>query len=208
MTKSGRFITVEGIEGAGKSTVVSLIRDWLQTHNHPCLTTREPGGTPCAESLRQILLAPDVAEQIQPETELLLMFAGRAQHIANLIAPALAEGKWVISDRFVDASYAYQQGGRGLSVDRLTWLDKWIVGEYTPHLTFLLDLPPEVGLERAKARGPHDRFEQEKLDFFHRVRAVYLERAEQYPERIVVIDAWQPVETVSAALISKLTTLL
>jgi len=202
--KNGRLITVEGIEGAGKSTVVGVIRDWLESRHIPCVLTREPGGTPVAEAIRQILLSPDFKESIQSETELLLMFAGRAQHISEVVAPALAAGKWVVSDRYLDASYAYQGGGRGLPFERIQWLEHWIAGACQPELTFLLDLPPAVGLARAKKRGPHDRIEQERLDFFERVRAAYLIRAGQFPDRIMVVDALQSAEEVQALLLKKL----
>ena len=200
----GRFITIEGIEGAGKSTAMQGIAGWLQARQVPCRLTREPGGTPVAEAIRHLVLSPDMNESIQPETELLLFFAGRAQHIARVIVPALTAGEWVVSDRYVDASYAYQCGGRGLSPERFVWLEQWIAGSIQPELTFLLDLPPETGLQRARARGPQDRIEQETLAFFQRVREAYLERAKQFPERICVVDAMQSEARVRQQLLDRL----
>ena len=204
MMRNGCFITVEGIEGAGKSTVMGVIHDWLSARQHACVITREPGGTPVAEAIRQLVLSPGIKEPIQPETEALLFFAGRAQHIAQVILPALEAGKWVISDRYIDATYAYQCGGRGVSSGRLVWLEEWIVGSVQPDLTFLLDVSPEVGLQRARMRGPQDRIEQEALTFFQKVRAAYLERARAFPERIVVVDALQPLSEVKAFLEQRL----
>lgn len=200
----GCFITVEGIEGAGKSTAMHGISEWLLSKNIPCRLTREPGGTPVAEAIRHLVLSPDIDESIQPETELLLFFAGRAQHLAEVIVPALTAGEWVVSDRYVDASYAYQCGGRGLSSQRFAWLEQWISAKVQPQLTFLLDLPPEAGLQRARARGAHDRIEQETLSFFQRVREAYLERAKQFPERICVVDAMQSLDQVREQMVNRL----
>jgi dTMP kinase len=196
----GVFLTLEGGEGLGKSTAVKFIQQYLQQAQIDFISTREPGGTPAAEQIRHILLNPNLAETITPETELLLMFASRSQHIANLILPALESGKWVVCDRFVDASYAYQGGGRGFPVAQIKHLDNLIVGDLRPDVTILLDAAPQVGMARAKNRGTHDRIEQEKLDFFERVRSSYLARAKADPERFKVIDASRPLASVQAEL--------
>ncbi len=199
-TPTNKFITIEGIEGVGKSTAMKFIQEYFQQHQQECLLTREPGGTPVAEKIRQILLTPTTEEIITSETELLLMFASRAQHIANVIEPALQAGKWVISDRFVDASYAYQGGGRKIPLAQIESLDAWVVRNVRPQVTILLDCPPEIGLARAKHRGQQDRIEQEKVDFFTRVREVYLSCAKKFPERFCLIDASQPLSVVQAEL--------
>lgn len=196
----GIFLTIEGGEGVGKSTALTYIQDYLLQTQKKFVITREPGGTPLAEQIRQVLLKPNLNETMTPDTELLLMFACRAQHIATLIKPHLLAGSWVVSDRFIDASYAYQAGGRGLDLAKIQLLDQWIVGDLKPHLTILLDAPPAVGLARAKHRGPQDRIEQETIDFFERVRAQYLLRAQHEPERFRIIDATQPLADVEAAL--------
>jgi dTMP kinase len=186
----GKLITVEGIEGAGKSTAMQLIRTILEESGQQVVVTREPGGTELAEEIRNVLLHPVSAEKMQLDTELLLMFAARAQHVSMLIRPALEAGSWVVSDRYIDASYAYQGGGRGIPLDRIALLDRWIVDGVYPVLTLLLDVAPDVGILRAERRGfEKDRIEQEKLDFFARVRDVYLDRAKADPERIKVINA-------------------
>lgn len=186
----GKFITIEGTEGAGKSTALQFIKDYLLRINKDVVMTREPGGTEIAEEIRKVLLYPASNEKIFPETELLLMFAGRAQHINHCILPALQSGKWVVSDRYIDASYAYQGGGRGLDKNKIKVLDEQVVGEHYPDLTLLLDIPADMGFARTEKRGSQkDRIEQEKIDFFDRVRNTYLERAKQEPKRIVVIDA-------------------
>jgi dTMP kinase len=198
---TGKFITIEGTEGAGKSTAINYLRHLLADLTCEVVFTREPGGTGLAEEIRKVLLYPSSNEKMNPETELLLMFAGRAQHINHCILPALQAGKWVVSDRYVDASYAYQGGGRGMSMHAIQALDKMVVGEHYPDLTLLLDVPAEMGFMRTEKRSaPRDRIEQEKLDFFVRVRNTYLERAEKDPARIKVIDASKPLDSVQAQI--------
>jgi len=204
LTSRGTFLTIEGIEGVGKSTAVRYIQNYLTKMQQPYVVTREPGGTPIAEQIRTVLLTPHPTELMAPETELLLMFACRAQNIARLVAPALAEGKWVICDRFVDASYAYQGYGRQLSLQHIETLEKWVVGSCRPQMTILLDAAPKLGLARAKNRGAQDRIEQEELAFFERVRAGYLARAKQDPDRFCVIDASQPLVDVHSNIKSLL----
>lgn len=185
----GKFISIEGTEGAGKTTVFEFIKKYFAQAKIDALWTREPGGTPASEAIRQILLANN-EEDITPMAELLLMFAAREQHMQHVILPALHSGKWVVSDRFIDASYAYQGGGREIPMDEIKQLDKWIVGSTYPDLTLLLDIPPELGFERTKKRAQaKDRIEQEEISFFEKVRNVYLERSAQEPHRIKIIDA-------------------
>jgi dTMP kinase len=192
----GKFISIEGSEGAGKTTVLKFVQGFLSPR-YDVVTTREPGGTQISESIREVLLHPASFETILPETELLLMFAARAQHIHHLIKPALNAGKWVLSDRFIDASYAYQGGGRRLKHDWIEYLDKMIVNDIYPDLTLLLDIPVDLGFERAAKRSiEKDRIESEKLDFFEEVRTAYLDRAKKDPHRIKIIDASQPLELV------------
>lgn len=183
-----RFISVEGIEGVGKSTHLSFIRDYLGTHGVDVLMTREPGSTPAAERIRALLLDPD-GESLPKEAELLLMFAARALHVENVIRPALKAGRWVVCDRFVDASYAYQGGGRGVQKQRIAALERWVLKGLKPDLTLLLDAPVAVGLARMTDRGPRDRFENEQVAFFDRVRRTYLARARREPRRMQVIAA-------------------
>ncbi|HEX5339790.1 MAG TPA: dTMP kinase [Gammaproteobacteria bacterium] len=183
-----RFISVEGIEGVGKSTHLGFIHEYLSTRGVQVLMTREPGGTPAAERIRQLLLDPG-AEQLSQEAELLLMFAARALHVENVIRPALKAGRWVICDRFVDASYAYQGGGRGMPTQRIAALERWVLKGLKPDLTLLLDAPVAVGLARMTRRGPRDRFEREQAAFFSRVRRSYLARAKREPRRIRVVAA-------------------
>lgn len=188
--KRGKFITIEGVEGAGKSTALLFIKAYLSAAQPSVLLTREPGGTEIAEKIRLILLSTDVSESLQPETETLLMFACRAQHIRHCILPALQSGTWVVSDRYVDASYAYQGGGRGVSAHQIQSLDRWVVGNLYPDLTLLMDIPVDQGLVRAQDRGLiKDRIEEESIDFFNAVRHAYLARAQQDPKRIKIIDA-------------------
>ena len=195
----GTFITVEGGEGAGKTTMIERMVDWLASRGHRVVQTREPGGTELAEKLRDILLDTRSAG-LSDQAELLLMFASRAQHLAELIRPALARGDTVLCDRFTDATWAYQGGGRGLPKQDIAALEQLVHGDLQPELTVLLDLPVEQGLSRASLRSASDRFEEEPVAFFERVRAAYLERAAQSPERFAVVDASGPVESVWSEL--------
>lgn len=201
------FITIEGIEGVGKSTAIEFLQDYLNSLHQDYVLTREPGGTEIAEAIRKVTLQHH-QEEMNPDTELLLMFASRAQHIAKVIKPALAEGKIVLSDRFTDATYAYQGGGRGLDPARIAILEKWVQNDLQPDLTILLDAPIEIGLQRILSRGAKDRIEHEKIAFFHRVRECYLERARRFPERFKVIDATQTCDQVQAILREIITTFL
>lgn len=195
MTATARFITLEGIEGAGKSTAMRRIQQWLQQAGIQYVATREPGGTEIAEAIRQLLLQHH-EELMSSDTELLLMFASRAQHLAQLIRPALQRGQWVVCDRFTDASYAYQGGGRGIDVAKIVQLEALVQGQLRPDRVFLLDLPAELGLSRISRRRNVDRIEVEKTSFFERVRQAYLARAQQDPARYVVIDASRTVDEV------------
>lgn len=192
----GKFITLEGGEGAGKSTNLRYIQAWLEARGIEVVVTREPGGTELGEKIRGLLL--DKANQaMTADTELLLMFAARAQHIQQLIQPTLAQGKWVISDRFTDASYAYQGAARGLGFERIAIIEQWVQQGFAPDCTFVFDLPIEVGMNRVRARGGEiDRFEQEKALFFQQVRQAYLHRAGLAPARYRVLDAAQALEQV------------
>lgn len=183
------FISFEGTEGVGKSTLIATLQQELMQQGFEVILTREPGGTPLAEKIRQLLLQPD-QEQMSNATELLLLYAARAQHLAQVILPALAQGKIVLCDRFVDASLAYQHGGRELPREDIDLLTQKFVAKL-PDVTFWLDAPVEVGMQRAKNRGELDRFEQEKLAFFGRVRAIYAQIAEQEPQRVIRLDATQ-----------------
>lgn len=203
----GKFITLEGGEGVGKSTNLNFIKGYLQNQGIAVITTREPGGTQLAEKIRLLLLdAGD--ESISESTELLLMFAARSQHIGQVIEPALAQGKWVVCDRFTDATYAYQGGGRNMNISIIKWLENLVQGSLRPDLTLLLDAPVEIGIERARKRGEPDRFESEKIDFFERVRQAYLRRAELYPDRIKLIKANRPLSDVQMALVDVLRPLI
>lgn len=184
----GRFITLEGVEGVGKSTNLAYVKTRLESAGISVVETREPGGTPMAEEIRALLLEPRT-ESVSEMAELLLMFAARAQHLHALIQPALEAGQWVLCDRFTDATYAYQGGGRGLSMDRIATLESMVQQGLRPDLTLLLDLPVETGLERARQRSALDRFEAEKKFFFEQVRDVYLQRAAREPDRFAIIDA-------------------
>lgn len=203
----GLFICLEGIEGVGKSTQLSGLSQYLRDRGIEVVTTREPGGTALGEAIRGLLLSRDYPA-MHEDTELLLMFAARAEHLRRVILPALERGAWVISDRFTDATYAYQGGGRGIALERIERLETWVQGDFRPDLCLLLDLDPESGLRRARKRGDADRFEQETLDFFDRVRAMYLSRAKACPHRHVVIDASQPVEVVFDHLLRSLDAVL
>lgn len=196
---SGLFITLEGPEGAGKSTNRDYLATRLGELGLEVLLTREPGGTPLAERIRELLLAPS-DEPMAADTELLLVFAARAQHLAQVIRPALARGCVVLCDRFTDATYAYQGGGRGLSQARIATLENFVQGELRPDLTLVFDLPVEIGLARAAARGQLDRFEREARSFFEAVRQTYLQRAAAEPQRYRIVDAAQPLEQVQQAL--------
>lgn len=196
---TGRFITIEGGEGAGKSTAQAYLAERLAERGIAVLQTREPGGTPLAESIRQTLLSTDGEHPVEM-AELLLVFAARAQHLAKVIEPALAAGQWVICDRFTDATYAYQGAARGLSADLIAQLETLVQGERRPDTVVVMDLSPEVGMTRAKQRGELDRFEREKPAFYSQVRNAYLARAQADPDRYQVIDAEQSLESVRQAL--------
>ncbi len=192
---SGRFITIEGGEGAGKSTAQSYIAEKLEQQGLSVVCTREPGGTPLAEAIRHTLLALEGEAPVEM-AELLLVFAARAQHLAKVIEPALAKGEWVICDRFTDATFAYQGAARGLPVEAILKLENLVQGDRRPDAVVLMDLPPEVGIARARARGALDRFEQEDRGFYDRVRAGYLSRAEALPAQYSIVDASQPLDAV------------
>lgn len=189
-----RFITLDGIDGAGKSTNLAVMKAWFEKHQLPVLFTREPGGTPAGEALREILLNP--ATQVSLRTETLLMFAARQQHLETVILPALKNGTHVISDRFTDATFAYQGGGRGVPLQDIATLEHWVQGDFRPDLTLLLDVPLEVSMARINQTREKDRFEQEEAEFFNRVREVYLQRANEQPERYAVIDSSQSLDAV------------
>jgi len=191
----GKFITLEGTEGAGKTTAIEAAVNWARSKNINLVVTREPGGTATAEKIRSLLLNKE-NKDILPDTELMLMFAARSQHLNELIIPALKQGSWVLCDRFTDASYAYQGGGRGIDMKKIEALEQWVQGSFRPDITLLLDLPVEVGLARASQRSEPDRFEIEKASFFERVREVYLQRAEKYPDQFHIIDATKSIKEV------------
>lgn len=204
----GRFLTLEGTEGAGKSTNLAFIQTWLTEQGIDHIVTREPGGTEIGEAIRAVLLNKDFTA-MQDETELLLMFAARAQHLKEKILPAIEQGKWVISDRFTDATYAYQGAARGMSFERIALIEEWVQQGFQPDTTFIFDLPVAIGMARVASRGGEtDRFEQEKHSFFEKVRAAYLQRAEQAPQRYARLDASLPLEDVQAAIVKRLEDLI
>jgi len=198
------FITLEGIEGAGKSTQLVFLKALIEGAGVPLVVTREPGGTALGEQLRGLLLH-GADNAMCADTELLLMFAARAEHLDKVIKPALAQGRWVLSDRFTDATYAYQGGGRGIGDTRIATLEQWVQGDLRPDLTFVLDIAPEEGLRRAGKRAAADRFERENLIFFERVRAYYRALAQRAPQRIKLIDASRPIEHTQQQLRALLT---
>lgn len=198
------FLTVEGVEGVGKSTHIETIKNFLDARDIACILTREPGGTPVAERIRELLLAVHEEEALCELSELLLVFAARAQHLERVVKPALAQGKWVICDRFTDATYAYQGGGRGLDVAIIAGLESLVQGELKPDLTIILDLDPRIGMQRASERGELDRFEREEIEFFDKVRQTYLDIAAADPQRCVVIDAGNDLAAVSSDLLKVL----
>jgi dTMP kinase len=201
--KTGHFISFEGPEGSGKSTNIHFVETLLKERGVECRLTREPGGTKLGEKIRELLLNKDF-NNMAADTELLLMFAARAQHVEEVIKPALAAGQWVLCDRFTDASFAYQGGGRQISMQRISTLAHWTLGDFKPDVTFLLDVPVDVGMARARQRGSLDRFEQEHMDFFERVRQNYLEQAENDTGRYRVIDASVDLDAVQAQLETQL----
>jgi len=204
--KRGKFLTVEGTEGVGKTTNIAFIRAWLERNGIDYVATREPGGTPLAEELRSLLLQPRV-EKVHENAELLMVFAARAQHLTQVIEPALAQGRWVLCDRFTDATYAYQGGGRGMDTSTIALLENLVQKTLRPDAVLLLDIPVQLGLERARGRGELDRFEQEDIAFFERVRAAYLNRAAQ-DSRYRIVDASESLEQVQVALAAHLAQLL
>ncbi|MDP4546623.1 dTMP kinase [Marinobacter sp. MDS2] len=199
MAARGRFITFEGTEGVGKSTQMKNAAETLESLGIEFIVTREPGGTPMAENIRELLLAPR-DESVHEMTELLLMFAARAQHLHTHILPALDAGKWVLCDRFTDATFAYQGGGRGVSKERISVLETLVQGDLRPDHVILLDAPVETGMARAKHRGELDRFEREDVEFFQRIRDTYLERATAAPAQYHIVNAALPLEQVSASV--------
>ena len=203
---TGRFVTFEGLDGAGKTTQVRAVAEALRARGVEVATTREPGGTRLGERLREILLGD---ERIVPDAELLLLFAARADHVETRIRPALDRGAWVLCDRFTDASYAYQGGGRGIPAERISVLESWVQRDLRPDLTIFLDLPVEASLARISGglfRRPRDRFERERVEFFERVRAAYLEQCRRRPDRYRVIDAGRGAPEVTRAILEALGT--
>ena len=198
-TKKGYFISLEGVEGVGKSTAFDFMRNYLISQGMDLTVTREPGGTEIAESIRQVLLHKH-QEKMATDTEVLLMFASRAQNIEAVIKPALEQNQWVLADRFADASFAYQGGGRKVPLSRMQLMADWVLGSLQPDMTILLDAPVELGLQRVEARGQKDRIETEGVDFFERVRAVYLELAKQQPNRFRIVDATRTIVEVEQQL--------
>lgn len=194
--EKGKFITIDGVEGAGKSTQIEYIYDYLSRSGRNIIITREPGGTDLGKKIRELLLEGETSS-MHSDTELLLMFADRNEHINSKVIPALERGDWVISDRFSDASYAYQGGGRGLNMERILELENWVLHGFIPDLTLLLDVDVELGLQRVNSRGNRDRIEQETMDFFVRVRDAYIQRSKMFPDRIKLIDASKTIEFTS-----------
>jgi dTMP kinase len=203
----GKFLTVEGVEGGGKSTNIQYIADFLENKNIAFIVTREPGGTEISEAIRDLLLSSDLPA-MHSDTELLLMFAARAEHLHKKILPALHSGKWVLCDRFTDASYAYQGGGRGIALQKIATLETWVQGNLRPDATLLFDLDAEIGLKRTQKRGAADRFEEEAIDFFNAVRKQYLQMAQDAPQRYHIIQAQYDLSTVQKQLATTMETLL
>lgn len=203
MSKQGFFISIEGCEGAGKSTALKFVKEYLEKKGISLVTTREPGGTEIAEHIRSVLLAHH-DEPMHAETEMLLMFASRVQHVKDKIQPALAAGKWVVSDRFADASYAYQGGGRQLGVDKIIQLKEWLIGDFSPQLTILLDIDLDEADKRLSRRHELDRIELEGRDFFKRIRNTYLDLAKRFSERYYIVDSSKPIIEVQKILADKL----
>ena len=199
--KKGLFVTLEGIEGAGKSTVVDFIEDFLTKEGHVVIKTREPGGTVIGEQIREILLKNENST-LTYDTELLLVFSARAQHIQEVILPALSLGKTILCDRFTDASYAYQGGGRGIDASRINLLEKWVQGDLRPNLTLLFDLDVSIGMQRTKERSNADRFEREEINFFEKIRNTYLERAKKEPQRFRIINSASSLENVKEQIVT------
>lgn len=205
--KRGRFITIEGTEGVGKSSNMAFIQQRLQAEGIEVLVSREPGGTPLAEQIRELLLTKR-DEAVDATAELLLMFAARSQHLQQLILPALNRGAWVLCDRFTDATYAYQGGGRQLSMEKIALLENIVQGELRPDTVFVLDVDVELGLRRAAKRSEKDRFEDQEVEFFHRVRACYLQRAKENPGRYLMVDAGRDLPQVQQQIDAYLDVLL
>lgn len=195
---TGRFLTVEGVEGVGKTTNLNVVVAYLEQHGRKVVQVREPGGTPAGERIRDVLLDPEL--QICDETELLLMFASRKELVETIVQPALDAGHWVVSDRFTDASFAYQGGGRKLGFEQVALLEQWLLGGLKPDCTLFLDLPVEIGLERMKQRGNADRIEQEGIAFFQDVRKAYHRRVQADPDRFEIIDATKSLDQVQKAI--------
>ncbi|MEY3744284.1 MAG: hypothetical protein RLZZ541_1339 [Pseudomonadota bacterium] len=193
---TGKFITLEGMDGAGKSTHIGNIIEMLESRGHEVISTREPGGTPLGEQLREVILH----EKMHAETETLLMFAARREHIACVIAPALARGAYVLSDRFTDATYAYQCGAKGVSASKIELLEQWVQADLQPDITLLFDVPVEVSIQRLSTARAPDKFERENAEFFTRIRHAYLQRAIENPVRFRIIDADRPLEIVKKSV--------
>ncbi len=203
----GLFLTFEGVEGAGKTSNLQHAKSLIEATGKDVVVSREPGGTEVGERIREVLLNPDLPA-MHSDTELLLMFAARAEHYQHKILPALEAGQWVLCDRFTDASFAYQGGGRQIDQSRIRELEAWVLGDFRVDQTYLFDLPVEIGLSRAKARSAADRIEREQVEFFERIRQCYLQRAEHEPDRFTVVDASQSLDNVQAQLSRAVETLL